>query len=84
MSLADEFVERRMLIFQCYKCEHPAMQIVEKESLGANQDGSTKYQVTLKCPRCKASDEFTLNDGEVDLASASINAGKVPNLKKVL
>lgn len=30
MRLADEFVERRFIVFQCHKCQHPAMEITTK------------------------------------------------------
>lgn len=84
MSLADEFVTRRMLIFQCYNCEHPAMQIVEKSEIEQNPDGSTRYEIVLQCPRCKKQDKFVLNDGKVDVASEAQHSNQVPKLEKVL
>ncbi|GKQ43396.1 hypothetical protein RD055328_13190 [Companilactobacillus sp. RD055328] len=84
MAFADEFVERRMLKFACYKCDHPAMLITKKEELEVNEDGSKKYKVELACPRCKATDEFILNDGAEDVAGIALNAKKEPDLNKVI
>lgn len=84
MSLANEFVLRRMLVFKCFNCQHPAMQIVGKNELEKNPDDSIRYEVTLRCPRCKKEDKFILNDGQVDVASESDQASVVPKLERVL
>lgn len=84
MSVADEFVERRMLKFACHECNHPAQLITKKEKLGDNSDGSEKFKIELTCPRCKATDSFTLNDGSEGAASTSENTENTPDLSKVL
>lgn len=84
MSVSDEFVERRMLKFACYKCDHPAMLITKKEELSTNDDNSIKYKISLACPRCKATDEFTLNDGSEAATSVSLNSDRQPDPTKVI
>lgn len=60
------------------------MLILKKKELGTNPDDSVKYEITMQCPRCRNKDEFTLNDGKVDVASKSEKTDKVPNLDRVL
>ncbi|MGR3741118.1 hypothetical protein [Companilactobacillus sp. DQM5] len=84
MSVADEFVERRMLKFMCFNCEHPAMLISKKEKIGTNDDGSEKFKIELTCPRCKAVDSFILNDSSEATLSKSENSERIPDASKVL
>ncbi|WP_125714921.1 hypothetical protein [Companilactobacillus kedongensis] len=84
MSLADKVSEGKILLFKCSQCNHPAMLILKKKELGTNPDDSVKYEITMQCPRCRNKDEFTLNDGKVDVASKSEKTDKVPNLDRVL
>lgn len=83
MSLADEFVERRFIVFQCYKCQHPAMEITTKKALEDNSDGSTKFQIETTCPRCQATDQFVINNGQEGEISASVNSGKVAKVANI-
>lgn len=57
----SEFVERRMVIYKCESCEHPAMLIEKKEKLSDNSDGSEQDRITLKCPRCKHESKVIIN-----------------------
>lgn len=83
MRLADEFVERRFIVFQCHKCQHPAMEITTKTAFETNPDGSTKFRIETTCPRCQATDQFGINDGQEGKISASANSGQVAKVANI-